>query len=280
MFSIQQIVIEHFVDEIKNSYQQTYSDTEVQYRNIAAWSAQLALENIANSDTLYHDVEHTIMVTSVAQAIVKGKHICEGGVTPRDWLHYIMAALFHDIGYVRGVCKHDKDDQFSTGIKSQMIEIPSAGSDVLLTPYHVDRSKLFIMERFGDKPLINMDIDAELIAAYIEMTRYPPPDNPSYNNSESYGGLVRAADFIGQLGDPNYLRKIPALFYEFEETGMNTVMGYKNPGDMRANFAKFYWNVVSPYIQPALRYLRQTIEGKQWIANLHSHVFDVEHENR
>jgi hypothetical protein len=46
---------------------------------------------------------------------------------------------------------------------------------------------------------------------------------------------------------------------------------------MRKSFAKFYWDVISRYIQDALRYLRVTQEGKQWIANLHSHVFSVEH---
>lgn len=280
MFSIQQIMTEHFICGLKDSYQQTYGETEFQYSNVAAWSSRLALENIANSDALYHNVEHTIMVTSVAQAIIKGKHLCEGGVGPHDWLHFIMAALFHDIGYVRGVCKNDKDNLYATGVDDKMVEISSMGTDVLLSPYHIDRSKLFVHERFSGKLLVEIDINTNLITSYIEMTRFPPPDNEAYKDSSSYGGLVRAADFIGQLGDPNYLRKIPALFYEFEETGSNTVMGYKNPGNMRRNFAKFYWEVVSPYIQDALVYLRQTLEGKQWIANLHSHVFEVEHGDR
>jgi hypothetical protein len=280
MFSIQQIAIEHFVRGLKDTFQQTYGETEYHYSNVAAWSARLALENISNSDALYHNVDHTIMVTSVAQAIIKGKHLCEGGVTPRDWLHFIMAVLFHDIGYVRGVCKDDKDNLYATGVDDKMVEIPSTGTDVLLTPYHIDRSKLFVRERFSGKLLVEIDIDTKRIASYIEMTRFPQPDKEAYKDSRSYGGLVRAADFIGQLGDPNYLRKIPALFYEFEEIGSNSTMGYKNPGDMRENFAKFYWNVVSPYIQDALAYLCQTLEGKQWIANLHSHVFEVEHGYR
>jgi len=90
---------------------------------------------------------------------------------------------------------------------------------------------------------------------------------------------MRVADFIGQLGDPVYLRKIPALFYEFEEIGANVKYGYKSPGDMRRNYAKFYWGTVNPYIQDALRYLRVTQEGKKWIANLHSHVFEIEHNS-
>ena len=109
------------------------------------------------------------------------------------------------------------------------------------------------------------------------MTRFPPPDNEFYQDTSELPGLLRAADFIGQLGDPEYLQKIPALFYEFEELGLNEQFGYKNPADMRKNYAKFYWNTVYPYIQDALRYLRVTQEGKQWIAKLHSHVFEIEH---
>jgi len=33
--------------------------------------------------------------------------------------------------------------------------------------------------------------------------------------------LVQAADLIGQLGDPMYSRKANALYFEFEEIGMN-----------------------------------------------------------
>ena len=34
---------------------------------------------------------------------------------------------------------------------------------------------------------------------------------------------------------------------------------------------------VCPYIGDALRYLRVTQDGKQWIANLYAHVFSEEH---
>ena len=42
----------------------------------------MALESIANSDALYHDVEHTIMVTLVGQEMLKGKHLREGRSDP------------------------------------------------------------------------------------------------------------------------------------------------------------------------------------------------------
>ncbi len=274
ILNLQSLVIEHFVKELKVAYHQTYSSMEPQYGNILEWSGRLALENIANSDALYHNVEHTIMVTLVGQAILKGKHLTEGGITPKDWLHFSMALLCHDIGYVRGVCQGDGDGRYATGIGKETVSIPMGSTDAALTPYHVDRSKLFIYERFGEA-LSN--VDPKIIADHIEMTRFPIPDDKMHQDDRGFGGLVRAADFIGQLGDPNYLRKIPALFHEFEEIGENKETGYKSPGHMRENYTKFYWHVVSPHIQDALRYLRRTQEGKQWIANLHSHVFDVEH---
>ncbi len=72
---------------------------------------------------------------------------------------------------------------------------------------------------------------------------------------------------------------IPALYYEFEETGANAKAGYSNPNDMRRGYAKFFWKEVSPYIQDATKYLQVTQDGKQWLANLHSQVFQVEHSD-
>jgi len=189
----------------------------------------------------------------------------------------MIAVLFHDIGYVRGVCRNDGDGMFATGVGEETVTLSLRGTDVALTPYHVDRGKLFVRERFGGDLLMGVDIDADLIASYIEMTRFPAPDDDLHRDTGDYPGLVRAADLIGQLGDPRYLRKSPALFYEFEELGYNKELGYERPGDLRKDYAKFYWEVISPYIQDALRYLRVTQEGKQWVANLHSHVFYVEH---
>jgi hypothetical protein len=44
-----------------------------------------------------------------------------------------------------------------------------------------------------------------------------------------------------------------------------------------AAYPAFFWQAVRPYIGDALRYLRVTQEGKQWISNLYAHVFSEEH---
>ncbi|MBN1306165.1 MAG: hypothetical protein JXA13_17135 [Anaerolineales bacterium] len=275
-----EIVIACAIEELKHAYRRAYTNLEPGIGDIVGWSARLALENIANSDALYHNVSHTVMVIMAGLSIIEGKHLKEGRVTPQDWMHYMIALICHDIGYVKGVCQADSENHFTTGIGDEMVELPPGGTDIALTHYHVDRSKRFVLERFGKGSLMEVTkgLDAEIIAAYIEKTRFPAPEDEMGADNSDYGGLVRAADFIGQLGDPNHLCNAPALFYEFEEIGANERMGYKDPGDLRDKYAKFYWEQVSPYIQGALGYLRLTQTGKQWIASLHSHVFEIEHK--
>lgn len=281
MVNLHRLTINYMCEEAGNTYARMYGDLEPQYANIIVWTTRLALENIANSDALYHNLEHTVMVTLAGQAILEGKHLSEGGVTPVDWLHFMIALLCHDIGYVRGVCRQDNKETCAIGVGDRVVILPRGGTDVALTPYHVDRSKLFVRERFGENVLIGkgQEIDVQRIIDLIEMTRFPVAEEKFYGDSDGYKALLRAADFIGQLGDPNYFKKAPALFYEFEEIGGNEKYGYKMPGDLRKNFASFYWNVVNPYIKGAIKYLKVTDEGRQWIANMHSHVFAAENSS-
>ena len=274
MFNPTELLISNFVQQLKAGYRRTYGGWKHDYEDILGWAGNMALENIANSDALYHNVEHTILVTLVGQEIMRGRHIREGGVSCEDWLHYIISLLCHDIGYVRGVCRQDRDGLYATGKDGAMVSLPPGASDAGMTPYHVDRGKLFIEERFGAHKLI----DAEVIKRNIELTRFPVPKDSDHQSTINYPGMVRAADLIGQLSDPRYLQKISALFYEFEETGANKALGYRHPGDLRQNYPKFYWHGVYPYIKEAVHYLGLTQEGKQIIANLYANVFRVEHE--
>jgi hypothetical protein len=278
VFNATEILVDEFVRRLREGYRRTYGGLKPDYADIIAWAGSMAMENIANSDALYHNVEHSILVTLVGQEVLRGKHIREGGVSCEDWLHVLIALVSHDIGYVKGVCRQDNEKErlYATGKNGEMVHISSAYSDASLTPYHVDRGKLFIDERFGGHQLI----DAELIKRSIELTRFPVPSQKDGKNTLNYPGLIRSSDLIGQLSDPRYLKKISALFYEFEETGANQVMGFKNPGDLRRNYARFYWDAVYPYIQDALQYLSLTQKGQQILANLYSNVFVVEHEHR
>ncbi|MBD2577714.1 Npun_R2479 family HD domain-containing metalloprotein [Oscillatoria sp. FACHB-1406] len=275
LFNATEILIDEFVRRLRDSYRRTYGGLKQDYAEIITWAGSMAMENIANSDALYHNVEHSILVTLVGQEVLRGKHIRDGGVSCEDWLHFTISLLCHDIGYVKSVCRQDREQErlYATGKGETMVHLPPGCSDASLTPYHVDRGKLFIDERFGNHKLI----DAGWIKQSIELTRFPVPNSSDHQNTSGYAGLVRASDLIGQLSDPRYLKKISALFYEFEETGANKVMGFSNPGDLRRNYAKFYWKAVYPYVKDALEYLSLTQEGQQIMANLYANVFAIEH---
>jgi hypothetical protein len=120
-------------------------------------------------------------------------------------------------------------------------------------------------------------LDAARIARAVEGSRFPASRAGDSDESEEVG-LLRAADLIGQLGDPHYIRKANALYHEFEEAGLNRQLGYNNPADLVHKYPQFYWNNVAPHVQTAIRYLNVTANGRQWIANLYSNVFRAERD--
>ena len=232
--------------------------------------ARLALDCIGNSDALYHNVEHTMLVTLAGHDIMNGRALL-APTQPSDYAHLIVACLMHDIGYVRGILKEDGDDGYVIEATGRKTQLPRGSSDAALLPYHLERSKLFVMDRIGGSDVL----DAGRIAHAIEFTRFPASAEIDDLDDEE-GSLLRAADLIGQLGDPHYLRKANALYYEFEEVGMNRQLGYQSPADLVEQYSQFYWKTVSPYVQTAIRYLNVTSSGRQWIANLYSNVFCAE----
>jgi hypothetical protein len=117
-------------------------------------AARLIMERLATSDALYHNAEHTALVTLVAQDILRGLRLTRD-VTEDDWLHFIIAALTHDVGYLRGVCAADSAEKQVIDAAGNTISIPRGASDAYLAPYHVFRSKTAVLHRFGHHPLID-----------------------------------------------------------------------------------------------------------------------------
>ncbi len=241
---------------------------------IIPFAAQLTLECIGNSDALYHNVEHTMLITLAGHDIFKGRALLTAS-TPVEYSNFIVACLAHDIGYVRGVVKGDGKDGLVIDASGRKVTLPRGASDAALAPYHVERSKLFVLDRLADE-----ELDGELIAGAIEHTSFPYTSTPAGHGIGEWAALLRAADLVGQLGDPHYLRKANALYHEFDEIGLTRQLGYELPADMVDQYPQFYWDKVSPYIQDAIRYLNVTSSGRQWINGLYSNVFRAEHELR
>ena len=258
------------LEDFLRSYMQRRFGPSQGLGEIVPNAARIALECIGNSDALYHNVEHTLLVTLAGHDILRGRALHEH-MTADDYGHVILACLLHDIGYVRGLFRDDDDEGFVIDSTGSKVTLPRGSSDAGLMPHHVDRSKLYVMRRIeGIAPL-----NKQRIADAIEGTRFPPRADQQYDEAAS---IVRAADFIGQLGDPNYIRKANALYHEFEEVGINRQLGYDSPADIVNRYPHFYWDSVAPHIQTEIRYLNMTSSGRQWIASLYSNVFRAERE--
>jgi hypothetical protein len=262
------------LEEFLGSYMcRRFGSSQTNLVEIVPAAARIALECIGNSDALYHNIEHTLLVTLAGHDILRGRAL-HTHMTADDYAHVIIACLFHDLGYVRGLLKGDDAEGYLIDSASQKVTLPRGLSDAALMPYHVDRSKRYVLERIEAIAIL----DEQRIAQAIEGTRFPPGDPVEGGQHGEEASIVRAADLIGQLGDPNYIRKANALYYEFEEVGMNRQLGYESPADIVNRYPQFYWNSVSPHIQTAIRYLNMTSSGRQWIANLYGNVFRAERE--
>ena len=277
MITIPQVMAQTLGAFLATETRGRFGSSHANLADFLPYAARLTLECIGNSDALYHDIEHSMLVTLVGHDILMGRALLRS-TTPRDYSNFILACLTHDIGYVRGVVQGDGDGVYVADVNGRTVRLPIGSSDAAMAPYHVDRSKLFVIERFDTLDYL----DADRIARAIEYTRFPYVTTASNADiddlNEEEGLLLRGADLIGQLGDPNYMRKANALFYEFQEIGLNEKLGYKTPADVVYKYPQFYWENVAPQIQTAIRYLNVTSSGRQWVANLYSNVFRAERE--
>lgn len=227
MFNPTSIVSDAFLNELVSHYESMFDTNRDDIQRLMS-SARNVLDIIANSNALYHDANHTIIVTVVGTEILRGKMLIEGDVTPSDWVHFVVALLHHDIGYVRGICKANRDERDTINSEMETIAPPVGSTDAFLTPYHVDRAKLYMRERYG----MDSYYDVDVICANIERTRFPVPSEEDHMANDDLIGLLRAAYLIGRLADPHYFGKISGLFTEFRETGQAAKIGYTTAAEL------------------------------------------------
>ena len=135
-----------------------FASTHADLTELIPSIARTSLECIGNSDALYHNVEHTMLVTLVGYDIMKGRSLLTP-TYPSDYAHLLVACLLHDIGYVRGILKGDGADGYVIDAKGNKAKLPRGSSDAALLPYHVDRSKLFVMDRMAKIELLDRRTD-------------------------------------------------------------------------------------------------------------------------
>ena len=182
------------------------------------------------ADLEYHNLEHTLLATQCFIDLAAGRR--EHGAVPvfthRDFSLGCAAILMHDIGYLK-----KRNDLTGTGAK--------------YTTSHVERSCAMAAWFLPDMGVTSAEMDVVLNA--IRCTGITSQINQlTFANDVARltGCMVATADYLGQMADPDYPAKLPALFAEFEEANdFNHVPAdkrmFKSPKDLMSKSVGF-WN--------------------------------------
>jgi hypothetical protein len=190
------------------------------------------------NDTCYHDIDHTLQVLLCWVRLMTGRALAQDTPVVSFDLYRLglVAVLLHDIGYLK-----ERGDDQGTGAK--------------YTHIHEERGCKFVA-----KELPALGFSASEIGSIQRFIRCTGPQaNLSaiqfISQAERFVGLaVCTADYIGQMSDPEYVRKLPCLFREFQESDEFRVVPmrdrlFQSAEDLLAKTHKFWGGFVVPRLE-------------------------------
>ena len=123
MITVPEMAAEALGSYLAEHMTRRFGSTDAGLTELIPSAARLALECIGNSDALYHNVEHTMLVTLAGYEIMKGRALFMP-TNASDFAHIIIACLFHDIGYVRGILQGDGADGYVINARGDKTRLP------------------------------------------------------------------------------------------------------------------------------------------------------------
>jgi hypothetical protein len=181
-------------DRIMDRFQQVYQDI------VRLFNGEYP--GYRASNTKYHNLEHTIMVTLATARLIHGSIEAGFRFTSGHILLGLLAALFHDAGLIQ-----TRQDKKGTGAK--------------YTIGHEKRSIHFMRKNLEKKDFSRQQMDD--CAQLIKCTNLNIDAADIVFSSpeiENIGKIVGSADLLAQMADRLYLEKLILLFKEFEEAGI------------------------------------------------------------
>src|SRR5712692_2999599 len=128
MITVPELAADALGSFLSSDMQQRFGSSNARLTEVVPSMARLALECIGNNDALYHNVEHTMLVTLAGRDILRGRALLDPTL-PSDYSHLIIACLMHDIGYVRGILKGDGDDGYVIDATKRKVRLERGSSD-------------------------------------------------------------------------------------------------------------------------------------------------------
>jgi len=186
-------------------------------------------------DLKYHNLRHSLMATVCMAQILEGHQLA--GAAPRigrrDFELAIASVLLHDSGYLKL-----KSDRRGTGAK--------------YTYCHILRSCAFAAAYL---PAVGANADeVENVVTAINCTG-PGSEIARLRFRDDVGRLIgcalATADYLGQLSDPDYPKKLVHLYAEFEESDdfahvPQERRSFHSAADLEARTPEFWRQFVRP----------------------------------
>jgi hypothetical protein len=174
------------------------------------------------STAYYHDLSHTLSVLLAAARILHGFHLSGKKISETAYTQTLYAALFHDIGYIQY-----ESDLSGTGAK--------------YTDKHVQRGigimRVLLEKRNYSQSFID---NCGYIISFTDIHYGSQNTNENIDSDVTpFGQILGAADLVAQVADERYPSKIPELYKEFVEAGIDE---YSSEDDLFRKtpiFAKF-----------------------------------------
>jgi len=170
-------------------------------------------------NTEYHNLRHTTDCFIAMARLTHGAILEQETFTHRNIAIGLIAALFHDVGYIQ-----EQSDTGGTGAKH--------------TLGHVRRSMDFLERHGSEQGLTGDEIEAgRLIILCTDLTvdihAIPFPSS----ETALLGRILGSADILAQMADRTYLEKLLFLYHEFREA---KVGDYENELDLLNKSVGFF----------------------------------------
>lgn len=175
------------------------------------------------SNTKYHNLDHTYSVVLATARIFHGL-LCDGWSVSDETLNKALySAYFHDCGLLLKISEEaDTGARFTIG--------------------HEKRSMFFMADYLKEKGFsIPFITDCSVIIQSTNLSINP--DTLFFPSAEMQlaSFAVGSADILAQMADRYYLERLPLLFQEFQEAGIDS---HSSPLELMEHTSEFYEKVV------------------------------------
>lgn len=151
-------------------------------------------------DMAYHNLDHTWQTALCLARMYEGACRADASrLVIGDFRRALAAMVYHDTGYLKS-----RGDRQGTGAKFTFV--------------HERRSAELAVRDLSGMGWSGDEVES--VAQFIRCTGPSSrPDRLVFRDTTDamLGAMVCTADFLGQMSDPGYLRKLPALYAEFLE---------------------------------------------------------------